>query len=264
LLIHQQVLAFQPASGLNESAVPVDVFPDLQEHAYGSKALILLSCPRKGGIQLIWSSASRNPQNAEALKYVPWLAVAVILATDFVLSLGDAAIKQISADFVLWQIFVIRSIIAIPILIALIRVRSRLTSLAPRRFGWVALRSLMLTLMWVAYYAALPHLALGIAAATYYTLPIFITLFAAIFIGERIGPMGWGAVLLGFAGVLLILKPEADGFNGYALLPLVSAVLYALAMILTRAKCREENRLRCGKRDPACRPCSFRENLEAQ
>lgn len=171
------------------------------------------------------------------------LAVAVILATDLVLSLGDAVIKLISADFVLWQIFVVRSIIAIPVLIAVIRLRSRLASLAPRRLGWVALRSLMLTLMWVAYYAALPHLALGIAAATYYTLPIFITLFAALFIGDRIGPMGWVAVLLGFAGVLLILKPEADGFNGYALLPLVSAILYALAMILTRTKCREENPL---------------------
>jgi drug/metabolite transporter (DMT)-like permease len=171
------------------------------------------------------------------------LAVAVILATDLALSLGDAAIKRISADFVLWQIFVLRSIIAIPILIAVIHLRSPSASLAPRQLGWVVLRSLMLTLMWVAYYSALPHLALGIAAATYYTLPIFITLFAAIFIGDRIGPMGWGAVLLGFAGVLLILKPEAEGFNGYALMPLVSAILYALAMILTRTKCREENPL---------------------
>jgi drug/metabolite transporter (DMT)-like permease len=171
------------------------------------------------------------------------LAVAVILLTNLALSLGDAVVKQISADFVLWQIFVIRSIIAIPILIAVFRLRSRSASLAPRHFGWVALRSLMLTLMWVAYYSALPHLALGIAAVTYYTLPIFITLFAAIFIGDRIGLMGWGSVLLGFAGVLLILKPAAGGFNGYALLPLVSAILYALAMILTRTKCREENPL---------------------
>jgi drug/metabolite transporter (DMT)-like permease len=171
------------------------------------------------------------------------LAVAVILATDLALSLGDAAIKQISANFVLWQIFVVRSVIAIPVLIAVIRLRSRAASLVPRRPGWVALRSLMLTLMWVAYYSALPHLALGIAAATYYTLPIFITLFAALFIGDRIGPMGWCGVFLGFAGVLLILKPEAKGFSGYALLPLVSAILYALAMILTRTKCREENPL---------------------
>jgi drug/metabolite transporter (DMT)-like permease len=101
----------------------------------------------------------------------------------------------------------------------------------------------MLTLMWVAYYAALPHLALGIAAAAYYTLPIFITLFAALFIGDRVGPRGWIAVVLGFAGVLLILKPSAAGFNAYALLPIVSAVLYALAMILTRTRCREENPL---------------------
>lgn len=147
------------------------------------------------------------------------LAVAVIVATSLALSLGDAVIKLISADFVLWQIFVLRSVIAIPILIAVVRLRFRAASLVPRRLGWVALRSLMLTLMWVAYYAALPHLALGIAAAAYYTLPIFITLFAALFIGDRIGPLGWGAVLLGFVGVLLILKPEADGFNGYALLP---------------------------------------------
>jgi drug/metabolite transporter (DMT)-like permease len=43
--------------------------------------------------------------------------------------------------------------------------------------------------------------------------------------------------------VLLILKPAAGNFNGYALLPLISAILYALAMILTRTKCREENPL---------------------
>ena len=171
------------------------------------------------------------------------LAVAAVLGSNLALSLSDAAIKLISADFVLWQIFVIRSIIAIPLLIAVIRLRSRSTSLAPRHFGWVALRSLMLTFMWVAYVSALPHLALGVAAITLYTLPIFITIFAALFIGDRIGLMGWGSVLLGFAGVLLILKPTPDGFNGYALLPLVSAILYALAMILTRTKCREENPL---------------------
>ena len=74
-------------------------------------------------------------------------------------------------------------------------------------------------------------------------LPIFITLFAALFIGDRIGLMGWTSVLLGFAGVALILRPTPNGFKGYALLPLVSAVLYALAMILTRTKCREEHPL---------------------
>ena len=171
------------------------------------------------------------------------LAVVVILATDFALSLGDAAIKDASTNFVLWQIFAIRSAIAIPILVAIVRFRFPAMPLLPRQPGWVVLRSLMLTLMWVTYYAALPHLALGTAAAAYYTLPIFITLFAALFIGDRVGRKGWVAVALGFAGVLLILKPSAAGFNAYALLPIVSAVLYALAMILTRTRCREENPL---------------------
>jgi drug/metabolite transporter (DMT)-like permease len=171
------------------------------------------------------------------------LGVAVILATTLAMSLGDAAIKLLSADFALSQIFVLRSLITIPVLIAIIRLRSRTASLMPRHIGWVALRSLMLTFLWVAYYWALPHLALGVAAATFYTLPLFITIFAAIFIKDKIGAKGWGAVVLGFVGALLILKPDAGGFNAYALLPLAAAILDALAMILTRTKCREESPL---------------------
>lgn len=175
-------------------------------------------------------------------------AVATIVFTVMALSLGDALIKLFSADFVLWQVFVLRSLIALPVLASIIALRNRAGACSRHRFlprhpGWVALRSLMLTFMWVAYYAALPHLDLSAAAATYYTLPFFITLFAALFLGDRIGPLGWVAILLGFAGVLLVLRPEAGAFNLHAVLPLAAAVLYALAMILTRSKCRQEDPL---------------------
>ena len=171
------------------------------------------------------------------------LAIAVILLTVLALSLGDALIKQTSASFILWQIFVLRSIIAIPILLLIMRLRYASVSWVPKTIGWTSLRSLMLTLMWVAYYAALPNLELSIAAAAYYTLPIFITLFSALLVGEAVGRVGWVAIALGFAGVLLILKPAAGDFNAYALLPLVSAMLFALAMIMTRTKCRNEHPL---------------------
>ena len=171
------------------------------------------------------------------------LAVFAIVFAVFALSLGDAMIKIISADFPLWQIFVIRSVIAIPALIAVIKTRCQSISFKPIDVGWTALRSLMLAFMWVAYYSALPNLALSVAAAAYYTLPIFITLFAALFIGDKVGKAGWVAVFLGFCGVLLILRPQADDFNAYALLPLISAVLYAFAMIITRTKCKDENPL---------------------
>jgi drug/metabolite transporter (DMT)-like permease len=171
------------------------------------------------------------------------LAVPAILIGVFALSLGDALIKQQSAAFTLWQIFFMRSLIATPFLIYFIRIRTCATPIMPDQFGWTALRSLILVFMWVAYYLALPHIPLSIAAAALYTLPLFITLFAALFIGDRIGWKGWVAVLLGFVGVLLILQPQADDFNAYALLPIVSAICYALAMIMTRSKCRNENPL---------------------
>ena len=171
------------------------------------------------------------------------LAVFAIVFTVLALSLGDALIKQVSAAFPIWQIFVVRSLLAIPVLIAVLKGRSHDHPLMPMNLGWTALRSLMLVAMWVAYYTALPKIDFSVAAATYYTLPLFITLFAGLFIGEKVGLQGWIAVFLGFGGVLAIIRPQAEAFNAYALLPLASAVLYALAMILTRSKLRNENPL---------------------
>lgn len=168
------------------------------------------------------------------------LAIAAILVACFSLSLGDALIKQQSVSFVIWQIFVMRSVIAVPFLIYFVRITSCAVPIKPIQPGWTLLRSLILVLMWIFYFAALPHIELAIAAAAYYTLPIFITLFAALFLGEKITAKGWLAVLLGFSGTLLILQPRADDFNPYALLPLVSALCYAGAMILTRSKCQQE------------------------
>ncbi len=171
------------------------------------------------------------------------LAIPAILITAFALSLGDALIKQESSAFPLWQIFVMRSVIATPFLVYFIRIRTCAISIMPARFSWVALRSIILVGMWVAYYLALPRVQLSIAAASFYTLPLFITLFAALLIGDRVGPIGWMAILLGFVGTLLILQPQAGDFNAYALLPIVSAICYALAMIMTRSKCQNENPL---------------------
>lgn len=183
------------------------------------------------------SKASSRGESADHIS----LAVSVIILTVLALSLGDALIKITSGSFVIWQIFVIRSLLAIPVLLLL------LIATSPERLqfqdvlGWVLLRSLMLVGMWICYYLALPRLTLSVAAASYYTLPIFITLFSAIFIGERISGLGWIAVFAGFLGVLLIFRPSAGDFNAYTILPIVAAMLYAGAMILTRTRCRKQH-----------------------
>jgi drug/metabolite transporter (DMT)-like permease len=169
------------------------------------------------------------------------LAVSVIIITVLALSLGDALIKMASGSFVIWQIFVIRSLIAIPVLLLVLALAMPDKLQVPNELVWVILRSLMLVAMWVCYYLSLPNLTLSAAAAAYYTLPIFITLFSALFIGDKISRKGWTAVFGGFVGVLLILRPKAGDFNAYATLPLVSAMLYAGAMILTRTRCRSQH-----------------------
>ena len=169
------------------------------------------------------------------------LAVGVIILTVLALSLGDALIKSTSGNFVIWQIFVVRSLVAIPFLVLFLAFTSPESLRMPDAIGWTVVRSFLLVAMWVSYYLSLPDLSLSVAAAVYYTLPIFITLFSAAITGETIGRNGWLAVFIGFAGVLLILRPRPDDFNGSALLPLLSAMLYALAMILTRTRCRSEN-----------------------
>ncbi|WP_261842231.1 DMT family transporter [Aliamphritea ceti] len=173
-------------------------------------------------------------------------AIGAIILAVFALSLGDALIKALSLSFPLWQLFVMRSIVAVIPLILLIHFMPKEQGFRAHARGWVALRSLMLTLQWVAYYAALPSIDLSVAGATFYTLPLFITLFAACFLGEQIRALGWLAIALGFSGVLIMLRPGADDFSLTALLPLVGAILYALSMVLTRAKCQQESPLVLG------------------
>ena len=169
------------------------------------------------------------------------LAISSILLAVLALSFGDALIKKYSVSFPIWQIYIVRSVMALPVLLLLIWLSENRVELVPNSIFWVSIRSLLLGSMWMAYYFSLPHIDLTVAAAVYYTIPIFITLLSAILIRERITPLAWAAVLLGFVSVLIIIRPGAAGFNIYVILPLFSAVCYAFAMIITRVRCQDED-----------------------
>ncbi|WP_417279100.1 DMT family transporter [Celeribacter sp.] len=171
------------------------------------------------------------------------LAVATIVGTVFALSLGDALIKALggAGGMGIWQLFALRSLLAFPVLLIGAWSMFGASRLRPRALLWIVLRSLLLVGMWIAYYLSLPLLPLAVAAAAYYTLPLFIVAFAALFGGETVGRLQWGGVALGFLGILLVLRPGGEAFSWAALLPILSAVLYAVAMILTRTKCRFEH-----------------------
>ena len=166
------------------------------------------------------------------------LGAGTIVASGLAMSFADAMVKQVSADFTIWQIYVARSLVAIPILVVLVVATG--VGLRPRAPGWTYLRGLLLVLMWLAYYASLPVLKLSVAAVALYTAPLMIALFSALLIGEPVGPRRWLAIFVGFLGVLSILRPGTEAFSWLTLLPILGAVFFALAMIITRSKCADE------------------------
>ncbi len=166
------------------------------------------------------------------------LGIIIILASVLTMAFSDAMVKLVSADLTVWQIFIARSLIAIPILAVLMLGAG--VGVMPRAPKWTFIRSLLLVLTWLAFYASLPVLTLSVAAVAVYTNPIMIALLSAMLIGEPVTRRQWGGVLLGFLGVVAILKPGTDTYSWFTILPLLAAAFYALAMVLTRSKCRDE------------------------
>lgn len=170
--------------------------------------------------------------------YRTGFAVSAVVIAVLALSLGDAIIKATSLTLPLWQMYILRSALVLPVLWWLAR-RS-----GPRAFGsmfWVFVRSALLVAMWLCYYSALPLMPLSLAAAAYYTSPILITVLTST-LARRQPPLRvLLAVYLGFAGVVLILRPDTSGFQLSTLLPVLAAFLYACAMVLTSLKCRDDD-----------------------
>lgn len=179
-------------------------------------------------------SAKSRPDNAVA-------GACLIVFAVFLMALQDAVIKYASSDLTLWQLYVLRSALALPVLVGIagMKFNTRATLVAATG-GWVTLRSCLLVAMYVSLYAAIPVLPLSTLAAGFYTGPLFIAILSTVLIGEPVGIRGWFAVATGFSGVLLIIQPGSGAFSLLVLLPVLSGLFYALAAILTRDRCQHD------------------------
>ena len=95
-------------------------------------------------------------------------------------------------------------------------------------------RGAMLLTATLLMYFGLAHVPLGDATSVMFFSPIIITILSVIFLKETIGIHRIAAVIAGFCGVMLIVRPGASGTNPYLLLPLAAALANALYMLLTR------------------------------
>lgn len=146
---------------------------------------------------------------------------------------NDALVKFVSQSLPAGQLILLRGLMATVLVAAFVRASG--TVLRPRQLltGWVALRAALDAAATFAYLLSLFQLPIANATAINMATPLFITVLAVLLLGARLGPWQWLATLAGFAGVLLVIQPRAEGFNSFAWLCLLGTLLHALRDFVT-------------------------------
>ena len=146
---------------------------------------------------------------------------------------NDVLVKFVSQSLPAGQLIFLRGLMATVLVLAFMRVTG--APVQPRQLagGWVAVRAGLDALATLSYLVSLFNLPIANATAINMGTPLFITLIAVLWLRHRVGPRQWLAIAAGFAGVLLVIQPRADGFNAFAWLCLGSTVLHALRDLVT-------------------------------
>ena len=148
--------------------------------------------------------------------------------------LNDALVKYTSQSLPAAQLIFIRGCMACVVVLLAARAMGALPQLRELGQRWVLVRAGADAVATMIYLTAMFNMPLANATAINLAGPLFITLFAACFMGEQVRASRWAAIAVGFLGVLLVIQPKADGFNSYALVCLLGTVFHATRDLLTR------------------------------
>jgi len=163
------------------------------------------------------------------LKAIFWLMAGV-----FTFSLQDIVIKTVSGSYPVHQVIVVRCLAALPFILFLVHRAGGLKKLNSPRRGALILRGIMLLTSYTSYFLAFPVMKLADIIALYATVPLFVTALAGPVLGEKISLVRWGAILIGFVGALVMVKPGSGVFELASLLPVLAALAYASAQVVAR------------------------------
>lgn len=147
---------------------------------------------------------------------------------------NDALVKFASQSMPSAQLIFIRGFMSVLLVLAVAHALGTTARMREATRGWVAGRALVDAIATMLYLGSLFHLPIGNATAINLAAPLFMTLFAALFMAERVRGARWLAVGFGFLGVLLVIQPRAEGFNAWALVCLLGTLFHAARDLMTR------------------------------
>ncbi|MFN3714333.1 MAG: DMT family transporter [Alcanivoracaceae bacterium] len=167
------------------------------------------------------------------------LGISYALATSLVASTAAASAKYLSVSlspwFIVWCQYGLCTLLTLPWVWP-----AGIRGLRTRRPGLHLIRSLGGWMGFTTYYLALPMIALADASVLRAAAPIWVPLVVYVWLRETVPAVRWIALLCGFAGVLLVLKPDAGQINPGHLLGMLAGVGLAISMATTRSLSQSE------------------------
>jgi drug/metabolite transporter (DMT)-like permease len=155
-------------------------------------------------------------------------------------SLNDALIKSVAGDLPLFQAVFLRGLFATALIGALAWSQGAMRFRpGPRDRRMIGQRVFAEIGGTVCFLTALFNMPIANATAILQSVPLAVTLGAALFLGERVGWRRYLAIGVGFAGVLIIVRPGSEGFTVYSLWALATIVFIVLRDLSTRSLTRE-------------------------
>lgn len=186
-------------------------------------------------------SAHPTPAPSRALQGILCIEIGMLLFVG-----QDALMKSLLLVYPVWQLIFVRSIVTLLVLTPLIwwlgAPHRLLTPLWPLHLA----RAFLFASGFSMFYAAFPFMGLAEVSTIFFAAPLITALMAALFLGETIGPHRSLALAIGFIGVLIAMNPSGDSFSLVALLPLCTAVTYAMSQIIARRIGDRESTLTVG------------------
>lgn len=149
-------------------------------------------------------------------------------------ALNDVMGKWLMSTYTVGQVLLLRSVAAMALLLPFAAKEGWGAILNPPQPGLNALRMAFGTLETACFYWAVAYLPLVSVMTYYLAAPLYVAAIAPFLLRERLDAGRWTAVLIGFAGVLMVLRPSAETLTGPALIAVVGSLLFAGLLLSTR------------------------------
>ena len=156
-------------------------------------------------------------------------------------SLQDVIIKQISSIYPVQELVFVRSVIALLLLLGLMYLRGNLGRLRTQHLVAHLVRGTILCGSYITYFLAIAAIPLADAVAIYFVSPLVVSLLSITILKEAVNRRQVLALIVGFGGTLVIMRPGIGVFEPAALFPLAAAALYATSVIMTRRMAATES-----------------------